>query len=79
MNTIYPVDETTIRFNPTSYTVYEEDMTATVFVELSGLDTAGSVEVIVSTGNAADSAIGKDVFYEILERLVLNKLQLQLH
>ena len=50
-----------VRFNPVLYTVNEENMTVSVFVELSGLDTAGSVEVIVSTGNAGDSAVGKDV------------------
>ena len=45
---------------PTSYTVNEEDLTARVFVELSGLETSGEVVVTVSTGEEGDTAIGKD-------------------
>ena len=54
-----------VRFSPVLYSVNEEDMTVSVLIELSGLNTAGSVVVNVSTGSAGDSAVGK--LYSIME------------
>ena len=59
INTVLLADEARIRFIPTLYTVNEEDMTARVFIELSGMEITGSVVVNVSTGSAGDSAVGK--------------------
>ena len=56
---VFSADEATIRFVPTLYNVNEEDMTATVFIELSGLDIPGPIVVNVSTGSVGDSAVGK--------------------
>ena len=55
------IDEATVRFVPIFYIVNEEDLTERVFVELSGLKTAGRVVTTVFTGGKGGTARGKDI------------------